>query len=355
MNSGAAYFSPDYFVARRRFRQAIEQSHGRLDVLDIDAPGPTAEKLSIDIGSLGAQDSRHVLLHSSGIHGVEGFAGSAVQLQLLDHLPALPEGTSLILAHTLNPYGMAWMRRVNENNVDLNRNFVGPEPYTGAPEIYARVDSFLNPPTPPSADFYFLKAAALVVRYGLNALKQAVAEGQYEYPKGLFFGGRELQPGPEKLERFLSTCLSNAANIVAIDTHTGLGKYGCDLLLAEPADYEGARHAFGDRIAPLDPKKNPAYQIRGGFRSAVFRSAPHARVAFVTQEFGTYGPLKVLHALREENRWYHCGSGALDHPAKEAVKDAFCPSDEQWRESVVRHGREAVERALSALMKGSLR
>lgn len=27
------------------------------------------------------------------------------------------------MVHVLNPYGMAWLRRVNENNVDLNRNF----------------------------------------------------------------------------------------------------------------------------------------------------------------------------------------------------------------------------------------
>jgi predicted deacylase len=29
----------------------------------------------------------------------------------------------MILIHALNPYGFAWLRRVNEDNVDLNRNF----------------------------------------------------------------------------------------------------------------------------------------------------------------------------------------------------------------------------------------
>ena len=35
-----------------------------------------------------------------------------------------------------------------------------------------------------------------MARYGFHRVKQAIAEGQYEYERGLFFGGRELQPGP---------------------------------------------------------------------------------------------------------------------------------------------------------------
>src|SRR6185503_8493082 len=130
------------------------------------------------------------LVHSSGLHGVEGFAGSAIQLQLLDNLPALAPDTALVLVHILTPYGMAWLRRVNENNVDLNRNFRGDEPYSGAPPAYAKLNSFLNPASPPSADLYYAKAVFLILRYGMAALKQSVVGGQYEYPKGLFFGGK---------------------------------------------------------------------------------------------------------------------------------------------------------------------
>ena len=74
---------------------------------------------------------------SSGIHGVEGFFGSAVQLAFLDSLPPNwqpPPGTKFILLHALNPFGFAWRRRFNEENVDLNRNFLLPEEaYSGAP------------------------------------------------------------------------------------------------------------------------------------------------------------------------------------------------------------------------------
>ncbi len=34
------------------------------------------------------------------------------------------QNTGALLIHALNPYGFAWTRRVTEDNVDLNRNFV---------------------------------------------------------------------------------------------------------------------------------------------------------------------------------------------------------------------------------------
>ena len=36
----------------------------------------------------------------------------------------LPEGLAHLAIHAINPYGFAWLRRVTEDNVDLNRNFV---------------------------------------------------------------------------------------------------------------------------------------------------------------------------------------------------------------------------------------
>src|SRR6478672_7572941 len=61
----------------------------------------------------------------SGTHGVEGFCGSGCQVGfLVDRVyEGLPKTVDVALVHALNPFGFAWLRRVNENNVDLNRNF----------------------------------------------------------------------------------------------------------------------------------------------------------------------------------------------------------------------------------------
>ncbi len=190
------YFSPDYETARSRFRAAAENTGGLLTELKLDAKGPNGEDLPIDITWFGAERPRRALLVSSGVHGVEAFAGSAIQLQSLDEiLPALPEDAALILIHTVNPYGMAWLRRVNESNVDLNRNFLEPdEEYASPAGGYAAFDGLLNPKTPPSLDLFYAEAAWLVARHGFNQLKQTIVGGQYAFEKGLFFGGTADQP-----------------------------------------------------------------------------------------------------------------------------------------------------------------
>lgn len=41
----------------------------------------------------------------------------------------------MLFIHAVNPYGFAWRRRVNENNVELNRSFLlEGETHEGCPE-----------------------------------------------------------------------------------------------------------------------------------------------------------------------------------------------------------------------------
>src|SRR5438034_2301512 len=339
-------FSPDYFTARQRFREIVTTAGGRLETIPLEAHGPSGEGLGIDIAWFGAANPRSVLLHSSGLHGVEGFAGSAIQLQLVNDLPTIPKDAALIVAHVLNPYGMSWLRRFNENNVDLNRNFLRGGAYAGAPDTYANLDSFLNPQSPPTMDLYTLRAGWLVLRHGMPALKVAVVGGQYEYPKGLFFGGKRLEEVSEKYQAFLAQRLTSVERLVAIDVHTGIGNYREDILMVEPKDYAVLRPMFGERVVPPDPEKSDSYPVRGALNTMFARAMPKAKVFALTQEFGTYSATKVLHALREENRWHYYGAGTLDHPAKRILKETFCPQDETWRESVLKRGRELLNQAL---------
>ncbi len=343
------FFSPDYFIARDRFRDATARAGGRVETLPLDAKEPGGQSLGIDIAWFGAASPRRVLLHSSGLHGVEGFAGSAIQLQLLNDIPGLPDDAALIVVHVLNSYGMSWLRRFNENNVDLNRNFLGDDAYAGVPDAYVTLNSFLNPPAPPRMDFYTLKAAWLVLRHGMPALKVAVVGGQYEYPKGLFFGGKRLEQVGERYQAFLRDRLASAERVIAIDAHTGIGDYAEDMLIVQPDDFAALRSMFGQRVVPPDPKTTDAYPVRGSLDTMFSRVLPKAQIFAVTQEFGTYSPTKVLHALREENRWHHYGDGTIEHRTKETLKETFCPQDEVWREAVLKRGGELLKQALLQL------
>eukprot|EP00615_Pteridomonas_danica_P014601 CAMPEP_0114404690 /NCGR_PEP_ID=MMETSP0102-20121206/19786_1 /TAXON_ID=38822 ORGANISM="Pteridomonas danica, Strain PT" /NCGR_SAMPLE_ID=MMETSP0102 /ASSEMBLY_ACC=CAM_ASM_000212 /LENGTH=96 /DNA_ID=CAMNT_0001569593 /DNA_START=83 /DNA_END=370 /DNA_ORIENTATION=- len=71
------FFSEDYYTARSKFRSQIRSApNAQLHTLAMDHL-PDLD-LSIDIGIFKGS-TKKLVMHISGTHGVEGFAGSAVQ------------------------------------------------------------------------------------------------------------------------------------------------------------------------------------------------------------------------------------------------------------------------------------
>lgn len=353
--TGAAAFSPDYVTARARFHAAARHHAAIVETLPIAARGPGDEDLGIDIAWLGKRDAQHILLHICGVHGVEAYAGSATQLALLAAPPPIPADGALVLVHVLNPYGMAWLRRANENNVDLNRNFLTETAgWTAAPPLYRRLDGLLNPTSPPARDGFALRLTLQGLRHGIHAVRQAIAHGQHRYPTGLFYGGAELQPGPRLFCDWLQKRCAGADSVFAIDMHTGLGSLGASTLFVEPgttpavnAELQAAvrQPLVGGTTAPAD------YTVRGSLGAALPRLLPDVSLRFILQEIGTWSSLRVLRALRDENRWHHHGDGHLDHPAKRRLREALCPASPQWRDAAVAHGINLVYRAADCLFR----
>ena len=113
-------FSDDYQAARRKFLAACEAAGAGVESHQNPHAGPDGAPLFTDVGTIGAPDARAALVLGSGIHGVEGFAGSGIQTGLLsDGLGShLPRSVRVVMIHAINPYGFAHLRRVNE---DLDR------------------------------------------------------------------------------------------------------------------------------------------------------------------------------------------------------------------------------------------
>lgn len=127
MSNPVALFAADYAEARRKFRDAAAARGCALTAhLHPTAKGPKGEDLFVDAATAGPDDAQAGLLLISGTHGVEGYAGSACQIGWLESQrnDAWPRQLKVVMIHALNPYGFAWNRRVTEENVDLNRNFV---------------------------------------------------------------------------------------------------------------------------------------------------------------------------------------------------------------------------------------
>jgi len=348
LNIDTDHFSPDYATARRRFHDAARAAGAELHTLPLDPAGPAGEALAIDVAWLGERHPQRVVMHTVGLHGVEAFAGSAIQLNLLRQPPPLAAGDALVLVHVLNPFGMAWIRRTNENNVDLNRNFLKQgEAWSGAPDLYRRLDFLLNPPSLPGFDWFYLHAAWLALRHGYQPLKQGVAQGQYEMPRGLFYGGRQLEQGPSLYLAWLGQHLRGAQYLFALDVHTGLGDWGEEMLILDPVsrgtNAADLRLALDRPLIDATDGGSAPYGIRGGLGGILPSALPETRIDFLLQELGTYGPLRVLHALREENRWHYFGTGGVNHPAKKALLEALCPASIGWRHRAVAHGVRLAE------------
>jgi len=378
-----AFFSPSYKIARERFLKAAEQASARVISFPLDLQGREDEELFIDVAWLGSKAPERVVFHSSGVHGVEGFAGSAIQLQFLSVATKLPDDTAVVIIHIVNPYGMSWLRRWNENNVDLNRNCLTDalwETYAkNVNSVYGAFEHFLLPTSEPlvwSVDFW-TSAIYYVGYYGFNTIKQGVAGGQYHLPKGLFYGGNEIEKGIKLLFSFLVEHFSNAAHYCHVDVHTGLGAKGHDtLLLSVQQDSEWVE-ILGDTELMLDAS-GISYKVHGdiifGMRSlfAPFeaegdvgefsflnesgatreqRKSTSRSFHEVTQEFGTVDPMSVAKALREENFYYQQNHQLKNHWSKDQLVDTFRINEPEWETSVVQRGKWLLQRVIGHVIK----
>src|SRR5207253_1607182 len=120
--------------------------------------------------------------------------------------------------------------------------------------------------------------------------------------------------------------------------------------LSEPRGYEDVKRMFGQRVAALDADRGPAYRTRGSIDWMLPRVSPRAKAYLICQEFGTYGPLAMVQALREENRWHHYGNGTIDHSTKKKLKETFYPDDDTWRVKVLRRGQDLFNQVIGQLL-----
>ncbi|MEJ6530482.1 MAG: M14 family metallopeptidase, partial [Euryarchaeota archaeon] len=305
------------------------------------------------------------IISSSGVHGVEGYPGSAIQLSIMDKLAKSEpfDDYGVIFIHAVNPYGMAWWRRFNENNVDLNRNFLRlDELYSGVPDGYEAVKDFINPKTVPKKNEYSfnIRALLLILKYGYPNLKQAVAEGQYQYPAAIQYGGSKLEKGPSMLIDWLNDNLVPVKQIFAIDHHTGLGPSGHDTLLLplelRNKDFDKfveLQQLFPGHIELLS-KTGVGYEIKGDIHQGLVNRFPGISWTYLTQEFGTFKSIKVIRANRDENRWTQWGdyvdeAGAKSHWSRLNLLRIFNPNDAVWQDKIVSRGNAVFESATQYL------
>ena len=355
----STYFSATYPEARAKFLEACEKAGAVIENRAHPEAGPDGNPLFTDVALLGSENASTVLVLSSGTHGVEGFCGSGLQTALLGSGLAerLPDGVRLVLIHAINPYGFAWLRRFNEDNVDLNRNFVDhSQPYPENPAYDELADAIA--PKDFSKEAAQKARATLLARVqeqGLVALQAVITRGQYTHPDGLHFGGRFATWSNKTLHTIVSQHMSSAKRVVMIDFHTGLGKYGAaEIIMSEPiasSAYRRAENWWGDRVKSTVLKESVSAHLSGTLKLAIPRILPEAHVTTVALEFGTAPPMEVFFAMQAEN-WLHNHSGPQDprwKPIKAALRRVFYPDTDDWKQMVWGHTEEVIDQALTGL------
>jgi hypothetical protein len=356
----AEYFSQDYNSARERFRHAARSAGATLQTFEL--PGyrdPSIRPLTIDVGCIGAQQPDRALVILSGTHGVEGFCGSGCQVGFfVDHLyRALPATACALLVHALNPFGFAWLRRVNEDGVDLNRNFVDFSKALPSSTAYESLHDYLVPPDwkgegRKAAD---LAIGAYMNQHGQRALQSAITGGQYTRPTGLFYGGAKRTWSATTLITILQQHLAPAVRYLScLDLHTGLGPpaYGEPILTSRNAvDLERAIKWYGPEVKDLAGDEAVAARLSGSIADGVMDARPDVELTFLALEFGTIPMLDVLTALRGDH-WLHSCSNvdpALRTEIQSQMRNAFYSDSPDWQAAVYGRTADFIYRACRGL------
>jgi hypothetical protein len=357
-----AQFSRTYADARTKFHAAARAQQLAIEAHGLpDHHGIEGEPLAMDAALLGAAEAPGLLALTSGTHGIEGYCGSGCQVGLLRDpvfLDAVRDaGIAVLFVHAVNPYGFSHGRRVNEDNVDLNRNFrdfVQPLPPSAA---YAEVHPLLLPATWPPPPDNERQIAEYVAARGERAFQAAVSSGQYAFPDGLYYGGDRPTWSNRTLRSVLRRHAAARRRLAWIDFHTGLGPRGHGEKIYAgkdaPTDLARARSWWGGEVTSFYDGSSTSVAVSGVATGAAYDECRGVEVALMALEYGTVPLAEVFAALRADH-WLH------NHPdtpeaqrtaIREQMRAAFHDDADDWKLKVYTQAREAALAAVARLAR----
>jgi hypothetical protein len=256
---------------------------------------------------------------------------------LLNHAASQPEDVRSVWLHAHNPFGFAWTRRVNEDNVDLNRNYIDwseePVPNPGYDELAdLLVPEDWSEASQQSSTKALLEFAAA---HGMTQMQAHISQGQYAHPDGVFYGGSGPTWSHHRMHEITRHELEGLDRLAVIDLHTGLGDWGDGEMISHHAmDSEAYRRAarWWTGVRSMVDGDSVSARLYGDWLERFDHWMAGTEVTSAALEYGTVDIVGVLQSLRAD-AWLH-GHGDPDGPAaqdvRRQVRAAFADDDPAW-------------------------
>ncbi|MBK8814229.1 MAG: DUF2817 domain-containing protein [Methylococcaceae bacterium] len=347
-------FPPSYQAARSDFLSIAEVLNGKHN--DYSCPGktPDGKLLFTDTLWLGSDSAEKVFVLLAGTHGVEGLAGSAIEQDFLrlfaNREIKLPENTAVLIVHALTPWGFAWLRRCDEDGVDLNRNAVDFSQSLPENPGYELLKNALFSVDGQQRTLAF---AEFERQQGRTAFEVAVSGGQYSDPAGPFYGGNKPAHGRIVTEHLIRQHCLNERDLAVIDLHSGLGPYGYGEIICDHSpDSAGVRVAqnwYGDSVT-LPALGTSSSVPKNGLIDYLWHRIMNERSCHVTLEFGTFSTDRLFEVIVKDHQlWAQHDNTSARLAHSKLMRQHFCPGDPFWKASVLFRARQVITQALHGL------
>ena len=340
-----------HFISKAQQQELSIEGHTLPNHLGIDG-----ETLSCDIASPSHQKHNTCLIVSSGVHGIEGYCGSGIQQTLLGSriYQEISQHVDVHLVHAVNPYGFSHGSRVNEGNIDLNRNFID---FTEKKAPWALYEEYRSRAYPHNWQDVSLQQVFDILKQverdvGIEKMQAITTHGQHDYPQDLFYGGDQPAWSTLLWQSYIQSIVTNYDFIIHIDLHTGLG-------------LEGDCQAIYTGLPELTDKVTLAQQWLGynaviipGTQDSISASIDGTLGSYIDKfdvtsisvalEFGTQPIDKIIQTLAMDCWLKHNPQAdKLVHlKIKQALREAFLVDSPSWRKAVWEHTEFYLKRLL---------
>ena len=371
------YYSENWFDATEKFyKAAAPLGHLRWCV---------SKDTKYDIPYVMIGNGPHKVVINSGVHGIEGYFGSAAQNMFLTEFAPhftndIIDNYTVAIVHIINGWGMQnRMREVRDFThdgalVDLNRNFgidfSHPDKLPKNPKYDLAHELLLSKP-----DEIRKKNAIKAFRnaHMHDGVWAAISNGQYVHPYGLFYGGANQMTETGMTMKVYDDIMSgNAKSLTSIGLHTGLGRFWRksgrvtgQLLVSHPMGH--ANTQFFDSLMSQnisivpDESAIAGPTILGDLVDCLENRYKSRNIPIRTADFeigtGEYPIMSPIYKRMDmgDARYDLLHYGKINQITWNHLTESWYPSDPGWRADALKHSTELFNSLVVGMKSGRMK